>query len=147
MVHKYAEKLRDPRWQKKRLEVFERDQWACQSCGDYESTLIVHHRLYLPHTEPWDYPEHLLVTLCEQCHDYQREMLPLVLEELKGALLERFLADDIRSLAKGVSQMELLHSAEVVASAYEWALSSPALQRELLSRFLAGLKERLHATH
>lgn len=26
----YAEKLKDPRWQKRRLEIFERDDWTCQ---------------------------------------------------------------------------------------------------------------------
>jgi 5-methylcytosine-specific restriction endonuclease McrA len=29
---KYSEKLRDPRWQKKRLEIFQRDNFICQNC-------------------------------------------------------------------------------------------------------------------
>ncbi len=29
----YSEKLRDPRWQKKRLQIFERDGWKCRVCG------------------------------------------------------------------------------------------------------------------
>lgn len=29
----YAKKLMDPRWQKKRLEIFKRDGWKCQNCG------------------------------------------------------------------------------------------------------------------
>jgi len=29
----YKEKLLDPRWQKKRLEVLERDGWACRALG------------------------------------------------------------------------------------------------------------------
>jgi hypothetical protein len=37
---KYSDKLKDPRWQKKRLEVFERDGWCCQCCGDSESPLL-----------------------------------------------------------------------------------------------------------
>lgn len=64
----YAEKLRDPRWQRKRLEVLQRDEFSCLACGDSESTLHVHHRLYLKRLEPWDYPNHLLQTLCEECH-------------------------------------------------------------------------------
>jgi len=35
----YAEKLKDPRWQKKRLEIMERDEWTCQWCVDSESPL------------------------------------------------------------------------------------------------------------
>ena len=30
----YSEKLKDPRWQKKRLEILERDNFRCQYCGD-----------------------------------------------------------------------------------------------------------------
>jgi len=64
----YAEKLRDPRWQKKRLEIFERDGWACKCCGAASETLHVHHRRYLFGREPWDNPQSDLVTLCETCH-------------------------------------------------------------------------------
>lgn len=33
-MSEYKEKLKDPRWQKKRLQIFERDDWCCQKCGD-----------------------------------------------------------------------------------------------------------------
>jgi 5-methylcytosine-specific restriction endonuclease McrA len=64
----YGKKLRDPRWQRRRLQVMDRDDWTCQMCGDRESTLNVHHMAYVDGVEPWDHPEHLLVTLCEGCH-------------------------------------------------------------------------------
>lgn len=64
----YYEKLKDPRWQKKRLEIFERDGWECKYCHRKTETLHVHHIFYLPKTEPWDVPNGLLVTLCEDCH-------------------------------------------------------------------------------
>lgn len=62
----YAEKLTDPRWQKKRLEVLSRDGWSCQRCSDTSSTLHVHHKRYTG--EPWDAPLEDLVTLCAECH-------------------------------------------------------------------------------
>lgn len=65
----YGEKLKDPRWQKRRLQVFERDEWACQLCSSTDSTLNVHHRWY--QGEPWDAPDEALVTLCEPCHDFE----------------------------------------------------------------------------
>jgi len=40
----YAEKLRDPRWQRRRLEKLDAADFHCESCGDGESTLHVHHR-------------------------------------------------------------------------------------------------------
>ena len=42
----YYEKLLDPRWQKKRLEILNRDEFKCRSCGDDKSTLHVHHGYY-----------------------------------------------------------------------------------------------------
>jgi len=64
----YADKLKDPRWQKKRLAILERDGWKCMSCGDKESTLHVHHIFYLSGKEPWEIPNGLLITFCERCH-------------------------------------------------------------------------------
>jgi len=64
----YAELLKDPRWQKKRLEIFQRDKWKCKLCGDEETTLQVHHKNYTAGNDPWDYPNDDLITLCEHCH-------------------------------------------------------------------------------
>jgi|LSQX01.2.fsa_nt_gb hypothetical protein len=65
----YAEKLRDPRWQKKRLEVMERDEFTCVTCGRKDKTLNIHHWYYMKGNEPWDYPTESLVCLCEDCHE------------------------------------------------------------------------------
>ena len=64
----YAEKLRDPRWQRKRLEIMERDGFSCASCGDAQSTLNVHHCYYGKGKDPWQYEDRFLMTLCEACH-------------------------------------------------------------------------------
>lgn len=63
----YADKLRDPRWQKKRLHVFERDDWRCTKCDDGTKELHVHHTIYFS-GEPWDIPIRFLKTLCDSCH-------------------------------------------------------------------------------
>jgi hypothetical protein len=64
----YSEKLKDPRWQKKRLEVLQRDGFACVACLATEKTLHVHHCCYTGKMDPWDYESPLLITLCEKCH-------------------------------------------------------------------------------
>lgn len=64
----YAKLLRDPRWQRKRLEVMERDDFQCQRCDATNKTLNVHHKKYLPGRSPWEYPNELLITYCEDCH-------------------------------------------------------------------------------
>ncbi len=65
----YSAKLKDPRWQRKRLEILNRDAFTCRDCGDKEKTLHVHHCLYHRGTEPWEYRDDELRTLCEGCHE------------------------------------------------------------------------------
>lgn len=64
----YSEQLKDPRWQKKRLEILSRDKFACIYCGDGTETLHVHHWYYVSGRDPWEYPEWSMQTLCESCH-------------------------------------------------------------------------------
>lgn len=64
----YAEKLKHPLWQKKRLSILERDNFTCSLCHNKEETLHVHHHLYEFGKDPWDYPNDLLVTYCATCH-------------------------------------------------------------------------------
>lgn len=62
----YTEKLKDPRWQKRRLEIMDRDKWTCQWCGRKDLTLNVHHMQYSG--DPWEADSAALITLCENCH-------------------------------------------------------------------------------
>lgn len=68
MKKSYSELLKDPRWQKKRLEIMKRDKFQCQLCKDKETTLNVHHKIYLPEKDPWQVKKEHLVTICEHCH-------------------------------------------------------------------------------
>ena len=82
----YAERLKDPRWQKRRLEILQRDEWMCQSCADDKATLHVHHRRYISGRAPWEYEDSDLVTLCERCHDLfteTRRTLDTILGQLR----------------------------------------------------------------
>lgn len=72
----YSEKLKDPRWQRKRLEIMERDDFSCRSCFSREKPLQVHHCYYLPKQNPWDYNSDSLITLCEECHYEQTHRIP-----------------------------------------------------------------------
>ena len=69
----YSEKLRDPRWQRRRLEVLNRAGFCCQLCYDSETELHVHHNLYRRKTDPWDYPDHELRVLCKPCHQSEEQ--------------------------------------------------------------------------
>lgn len=62
----YSEKLKHPNWQKKRLEILQRDNFTCQLCTDTETELHVHHLKYTG--EPFEAPNEDLQTLCKRCH-------------------------------------------------------------------------------
>lgn len=61
-----ANKYEDPRWQRKRLEIMDRDGFSCVACSDKSSTLNVHHKRY--RGELWESPSDELQTLCDGCH-------------------------------------------------------------------------------
>ena len=67
MKKNYSDLLKDPRWQKKRLQIMQRDNFQCQVCGDKKSTLNVHHVEY--GKTPWDVDDKGLITLCDKCHN------------------------------------------------------------------------------
>lgn len=65
----YAEKLRNPLWQRKRLEIMGRDDFKCVACSLADETLAVHHIWYTGYN-PWDAPAADLQTLCDSCHKW-----------------------------------------------------------------------------
>jgi hypothetical protein len=69
----YSEKLRDSRWQKKRLEVLQREDFKCQWCKKYGTVIQgdyvqVHHGYYEFGRDPWEYDSQSLFCLCEKHH-------------------------------------------------------------------------------
>jgi len=76
----YNSKLRDSRWQRKRLEVMERDGWECCSCGASGDgvTLNVHHIYYDKGVDPWEYPSDSLITWCEDCHKKRHDSMKII---------------------------------------------------------------------
>lgn len=68
MAGNYASQLTDPRWQKLRLEILSRDEWACTACSATDKELHVHHLRYVTGKQVWEYEDSDLVTLCRPCH-------------------------------------------------------------------------------
>lgn len=81
----YKEQIKSPKWQKRRLEILQRDDFTCQICGATEKQLHVHHLAYIPGRDIWDYDDYRLITLCEDCHKI--EHVPYNEEEGLYALL------------------------------------------------------------
>lgn len=68
-MSEFFEAYKDPRWQRKRLEIMQREDFACERCGSKEETLNVHHAFYRKGKKPWEYESSILHCLCESCHN------------------------------------------------------------------------------
>lgn len=144
----YSDLLRDPRWQKKRLEILERDGWQCRECGDDKATLHVHH-LWYPKGAPWEAPGDILMTLCERCHEEAGDSARESLEGLGRALT--FLSSSTNPCYGLWSALECaMHEGLpdhpfMVGGAIEWAISDPAMLKWITERYdqhLAKITEK-----
>ena len=90
----YKQLLKHPFWQKKRLEILNRDGWKCIKCNDQFSNLQIHHLYYKPNLLPWEYPDECFETLCELC-------------QKKKKYLKWLLSDGITILKKDFSNEEV----------------------------------------
>jgi hypothetical protein len=147
MPKDYAALYKDPRWQRKRLLILERDEWACQSCGDTESTLHVHHKYYENGNDPWDYPDAALVTLCAGCHKEEPQELTAALSELRDVARRRMLALDVSLLATAIELMpeELIRPVAACLVGVEEYGSSDEWIEEQLDAVIVWIKANCHA--
>ena len=141
-MSKYSEKLKDPRWQKKRLEILERDKWTCQLCFDKESTLMVHHLNYNKGKNPWDYPNSGLTTLCQECHQEEHEFRYGQEQALLGALrINGFFSEDLNLLAIAFYEIKDGYLPAVTASALYQTLRDEKLYKEMMDNYFISLKK------
>jgi hypothetical protein len=69
----YKEQLAHPLWQKKRLQILERDNFTCKVCLDTETQLHIHHKEYKKYKKAWEYPDDNFISLCKDCHKITEE--------------------------------------------------------------------------
>jgi len=91
----FADQYKHPKWQKRRLEILERDGYKCQKCGDEETMLHVHHLKYLKNKPPWESPRGDLVTLCRDCHKLITWRKPSLNEFSKIQVIKVRSGDDV----------------------------------------------------
>lgn len=101
----YIEKLKDPRWQKKRLKILERDGFKCVMCGCETETLHVHHKFYLKNKDPWDYDDKYLTTLCEACHWDETDSMNDYLHDLILEVRKNCTRDCVMDIIISISKM------------------------------------------
>lgn len=140
---KYSEKLKDPRWQKKRLEIFNRDEWYCRLCQDNEQTLHVHHLFYQKGKEPWEYENEYLITLCSNCHEEETSTRYAIERALCLELAKKgFMTSELINISEGFHELTILTAPEVTASMINFALKTPTVMNLIADLFFEDLHRR-----
>lgn len=108
MAKAYWEKLQDPRWQRRRLEILQRSNFKCEQCGSGDKTLHVHHIIYRKGVMPWEYPDRELYALCKDCHLEETQLraaLDEAIAQLKPSVFHELLgyaeAEALKSIGAG----------------------------------------------
>lgn len=92
----YAQQIKHPNWQRKRLEVLEYYNFECMECGAKESTLNIHHPFYKRGAMIWQYEIEELQCLCEKCHKEEHA----IDEQIKKLLSETYADNKLRILGQ-----------------------------------------------
>ena len=131
---KYAERLKDVRWQKKRLEILERAGWQCEDCGAAEGVCLnVHHQWYTSGAMPWEYENGCFVAVCEDCHKTREEMKRFVAAHFPRLCpdLQYELHEIVRSsLAEGV-ETDWMVALSVLSTMIHWWHNPSSLSRRI----------------
>lgn len=101
----YQEKLLDPRWQRKRLELFDRDNWTCLACGATKRTLHIHHISYFLQLEPWEYPGEYYKTVCYKCHKKVHFPEPELPRNYEHLIITKEEPVEIKSIDKQIGEL------------------------------------------
>lgn len=112
----YKSQLRDPRWQKTRLQIFDRDGYVCRCCGRGDQELHAHHLFYRKGAAPWEYALEELVTLCDSCHEAEHEYGDEAWRVLKSVAVNRgAFGETVYSLADALATGKPLSRPEWIA--------------------------------
>lgn len=98
----YADKLRHPLWQKKKLHILQRDNWKCCSCGASDKNLQVYHVVFVRENCPWEYRDDHYQTLCEECHGLRGDIADVAANVLRAAL-SKLPTDQMMKLSQDLS--------------------------------------------
>jgi hypothetical protein len=85
--------------------------------------LSVHHRRYIKGLMPWEYPGHLLITLCPNCHDEERATRSELEQEFLELLKERFLVRSLPEIIEAFQKLPSTFTCEITASIINYALT------------------------
>ena len=128
----YSEQIKHPKWQKKRLEILNRDKFRCW-CGEKEKTLHVHHRYYETGLKIWEYPDEALVTLCIDHHvEWHKDKL-----EIDKLISKKFHydLDEIKEIIELLDEVPHIHIMYVKNYLHSMISMNKLYKEEVLSEY------------
>jgi len=139
----YSDLLKDPRWQRKRLEILERDDFTCQKCYETTKTLHVHHKVYSKQkVDPWTYADNVLITLCEDCHQSVSDNIKESIHNLGESLkLAGFFPDHIDRISNAFRDAKLMEHPSIISVAISIALTNPDAQKKMIDSYYQYLAD------
>ena len=69
----YSDRLKDPRWQRRRLEAMQAANFSCEDCGRRDQELQIHHTAYIRDANPWEYGAEHIMCVCSVCHQTRQK--------------------------------------------------------------------------
>jgi hypothetical protein len=144
----YSDKLKDPKWQQKRLRVFEKAGFRCGRCHVETKMLHVHHAYYEKGVKPWEYPDESLHCLCVDCHEHVQQISSLLQREigtigLAGAEQLLGYAMGVKSQIAPMAKLQVFSPHVLQGIADAWALPTESVQRTIHDSITDGFA--LHA--
>jgi hypothetical protein len=136
----YYQQLKDPRWQRTRLEIMQRDDFTCQQCGSKDQTLHVHHKHYTYGNAPWDYKPEVLITLCMDCHQSEEYGKAAFKEVYTGLLESGYTYGQLTQMLAGL-QIPIPVSNDERVQYGSYAASDPELLQNAKDKSMRGWKQ------
>ena len=141
---RYQELLTDPRWQKKRLKIFERDSFTCVRCGRQDKTLHAHHKYYIKNRDPWDYKDCVIATLCDPCHKHEHDVSYTNSKALVNAMYDGgFLSDEILLISHSFRDIKHIYHPSNTAAMLSWAIRESEIMEHINELFLIKIGQKL----
>lgn len=67
----YKEQLQHPEWKKLKARLIAESGGQCTVCRCFNKPLHIHHICYIQGRMVWEYSDHSLFCVCEDCHKSQ----------------------------------------------------------------------------
>lgn len=122
----YRDKLLDGRWEDFRKSYLRRNGSFCRGCRRGDMPIQIHHLVYDPSREPWEYNDNEVAALCRECHAKWHKLMNSFRLVCSGMELM-----DLQMLIGSLSVLLKLNSSRDAAFAIAQLASEPETLRRL----------------